>query len=92
MTLVIGIDEAGYGPNLGPLVVAATVWRVSAQCENVEELLGSVIAEALAAAHPTTTPAGRANGSRPLWADSKLIYRGGEGFADLERGVTAGLR
>ena len=91
MTLVIGIDEAGYGPNLGPLVVAATVWRVSAQCENVEELLGIAIAEALAAAHPTTTPAGRANGSRPLWADSKLIYRGGEGFADLERGVMAGL-
>ena len=28
MTLVIGTDEAGYGPNLGPLVVAATAWRV----------------------------------------------------------------
>ena len=30
MTLVIGTDEAGYGPNLGPLVVAATAWQVDA--------------------------------------------------------------
>ncbi|MDR1965042.1 MAG: hypothetical protein LBQ50_14820 [Planctomycetaceae bacterium] len=25
--LIIGTDEAGYGPNLGPLVVSATVWE-----------------------------------------------------------------
>jgi ribonuclease HII len=28
MGFLIGMDEAGYGPNLGPLVVAATVWEV----------------------------------------------------------------
>jgi len=28
MPFVIGLDEAGYGPNLGPLVIAATVWEV----------------------------------------------------------------
>jgi ribonuclease HII len=28
MGILIGMDEAGYGPNLGPLVVAATVWEV----------------------------------------------------------------
>ena len=28
MAILIGMDEAGYGPNFGPLVVAATVWEV----------------------------------------------------------------
>ncbi len=28
MRYLIGTDEAGYGPNLGPLVVAATVWEL----------------------------------------------------------------
>lgn len=28
MGILIGMDEAGYGPNLGPLVVAATSWAV----------------------------------------------------------------
>ena len=28
MARLIGMDEAGLGPNLGPLVVAVTVWDV----------------------------------------------------------------
>jgi hypothetical protein len=29
MAIIVGVDEAGYGPNLGPLVVAATAWRLA---------------------------------------------------------------
>lgn len=36
MTYVVGTDEAGYGPNLGPLVVAATAWRTAAATADVE--------------------------------------------------------
>jgi len=76
VTLVIGTDEAGYGPNLGPLVVAATAWRIEAGPEAVEDRLARALEEA-----GRLAPGGR------LWGDSKLIYRGGSGFEGLERGV-----
>ena len=75
MTLVIGTDEAGYGPNLGPLVVAATAWRVAADPADAERTLAAAVAGALA------------DHEGPLWADSKRIYHGGTGFAPLERGA-----
>lgn len=77
MTLVIGTDEAGYGPNLGPLVVAATAWRIEATPAAADESLRRL--------HDRVSSAG------PLWGDSKQIYRGGNGFAALEQGVLAGL-
>jgi hypothetical protein len=80
MTLVIGTDEAGYGPNLGPLVVAATAWRLSAGDDAVEPLLEQAAASAAAAAGGT------------LWGDSKRIYRAGAGLAALERGVLVGVQ
>ncbi len=34
MPLIAGVDEAGYGPNLGPLVVAGTSWETpAAKCD-----------------------------------------------------------
>ena len=83
MTLVVGTDEAGYGPNLGPLVVAATAWRVAAAPAAAEE----VFARALAAATAAATAADGVRG--PLWADSKSLHKpGGDGLA---RGVTIAL-
>ena len=84
MTLVIGTDEAGYGPNLGPLVVAATAWKVDAGIDDAEATLGRALLEVDAA----TGGGGRA---APLWADSKQIYRGGDGFRRLERAASIGL-
>ena len=31
MAILIGVDEAGYGPNYGPLAVAATAWRIDGE-------------------------------------------------------------
>ncbi len=39
MTHLIGTDEAGYGPNLGPLVISATVWQVP-EGVRAEDLFG----------------------------------------------------
>src|SRR5215831_14649032 len=35
MGILIGMDEAGYGPNFGPLVVAATVWQCADNSDSV---------------------------------------------------------
>jgi hypothetical protein len=80
MTLLIGTDEAGYGPNLGPLVVAASAWRLPEADEAADRLAG-IAAEIGAAA-----------GSRqPPWADSKQLYKPGGGLGAIERGVLAAL-
>jgi hypothetical protein len=36
MGILIGMDEAGYGPHLGPLVIAATAWHVPDEPTNGE--------------------------------------------------------
>lgn len=84
MTLLIGTDEAGYGPNLGPLVVAATAWQVA---DDPADATASArrLEEAVAA---SSTAAGLTG---PLWTDSKVVHRGPRGFAALERAALAGL-
>jgi hypothetical protein len=37
MRILIGTDEAGYGPNYGPLVVAATAWEVAEEGSGVRD-------------------------------------------------------
>jgi len=34
--LLIGVDEAGYGPSMGPLTIAATAWRVASGLDAAE--------------------------------------------------------
>jgi len=80
MAFLIGTDEAGYGPNLGPLVISATTWQVPD--ELVEADWYGVLGDAVQAS---------ANGSKPGLpiGDSKLLYKPGGGLSALERSVLA---
>src|SRR5579885_1938925 len=80
MPWVVGIDEAGYGPNLGPLVQAAVAVKLPDEDEAGWEAL-----------RPAVRRAGEKDDGRLLIDDSKRVYAGGAGLARLERGVLAPL-
>lgn len=84
MPLLIGTDEAGYGPNLGPLIISASVWRVPDQLRSTDlyELLQGVVRR--------TPRAGPGSPSVAL-ADSKVLYKSGGSLAGLETGIFAAL-
>ncbi len=86
--IVAGIDEAGYGPLLGPLVVSAAAFSVpGALPEELEgvpclwrELRGAVAKK------------NAGSKGRLLIADSKVVHNLAEGNRLLERGVLGFLR
>jgi hypothetical protein len=80
MTWVIGTDEAGYGPNLGPLVISATVWQVSPARPIVS-----------LPAHLASIRIDAGDAADLIIGDSKRLYTPGGGLAALERGVLAAL-
>jgi hypothetical protein len=77
------MDEAGYGPNLGPLVISASVWQLPAGWDEAD--LSAALKEAVCERSRD------AQGRIPL-ADSKAIYSRAAGIAELERGVLVALR
>jgi hypothetical protein len=86
MGYLIGTDEAGYGPNLGPLVISATVW------EAPDDVGGEDLFDRLS--HAITQEPGRAAANanrRVAMADSKRLYKPGQGLRNLERGLFAAL-
>jgi len=81
--LVVGTDEAGYGPNLGPLVVSSTAWWMPAefQISDLWQKLDSVVRTVKAQGDP-----------RLHVADSKQVYSRQAGLGPLERSVLTFLR
>ncbi len=84
MPYLIGTDEAGYGPRLGPLVISAAVFWVDSWDDGADlyrRLKGVISKE----------PPRRAAHRRVAIADSKALYSPTIGLAALERGVLAAL-
>lgn len=76
-----GVDEAGYGPLLGPLAVGWSLFRVPAPETELWQALAPVA---------TRKADGGGRGERRLWVDdSKLVHSGPHGRERLERSVAA---
>jgi hypothetical protein len=82
MAWIIGLDEAGYGPNLGPLVMTAVGCRVPDTPHTPD--LWQILCRAVRR-HDDAAD------DRILVADSKLVYSTARGLAELERGVAGVL-
>jgi hypothetical protein len=82
MPWIVGIDEAGYGPNLGPFVMTsvACLVRQGHRKADLWDVLGRATRRP---EEPTCT--------RLVVGDSKLVYTSGKGLAELERTVHAVL-
>lgn len=77
----VGLDEAGYGPNLGPLVMSSSACHVPADAP-------ACLWEHLAAA---VRKAEHEDDGRLLIDDSKKVNQGDAGLAKLEAGVLGAL-
>lgn len=82
MAILAGIDEAGFGPLLGPLVVSSSVFGTDADMSSAD--LWQVLRQSVGKTR--TRLAGRL-----LVADSKKAYKRAEGIGHLERSVLASL-
>jgi hypothetical protein len=78
MALIIGMDEAGYGPNFGPLVVGATAWEVPGDPRKFD------LWQAFAGVVDQSAPI---DGSHVQVADSKVVYSPAKGLGNLEDGM-----
>ena len=82
MAILAGIDEAGYGPLLGPLVVSSAVLRLP------DELLRANLWDVL---HKAVSIQKKGLAGRLLVTDSKKAYNRSSGIKHLKRTVHACL-
>jgi hypothetical protein len=79
MPWILGTDEAGYGPNLGPLVISGVLlevpdgWDADSLYEQLAECVSDNVSDR----------------TRCVFTDSKLLYKPGQGLGRLEENVLA---
>jgi len=78
MAVLVGIDEAGYGPILGPLVVSAAAFELP------DDLIDSSLWEILA---PSVCRSAAGSSGRIIINDSKKLKQTHSGYTRLQRGV-----
>jgi hypothetical protein len=74
------MDEAGYGPNIGPLLITLTHWRTPGtpnRCQFYRMLKDVIAAD------------GHADWQKLHLADSKIVFSGKNAFASLETSALA---
>ena len=81
MTFQIGTDEAGYGPNLGPLTVTGTMWQTNEPDSDLYEVLSKAVSNSASKSTP----------KRLFLADSKQVYGASKKISSLELPVLAVL-
>ena len=81
MSYLIGSDEAGYGPNLGPLTVTGSLWRNESDQACLYDALEEVIKPA----------PDRKSDQRLVVADSKVVYKSSGSIKNLETTVLSFL-
>lgn len=82
MAIIIGVDEAGYGPLLGPLVVSAAAFSVPD--ESLKADMWNVLGKAVGKTK-------RGLCGRVLITDSKKAYTKSSGVGHLRRSVLAAI-
>ena len=85
MPYLIGTDEAGYGPNLGPLVISATLWHTPDGVR--EDDLYTTLARVVSRHGAPDAAVARV----PI-ADSKSLYKSSGSLQALECGVLTAWR
>lgn len=78
MAIVAGIDEAGFGPRLGPLVVTGVAFRVP------DDQAGACLWKTLNATFARKVSK---NGRRLVVSDSKQLYKSRDDLHQLERPI-----
>jgi len=71
---ILGTDEAGYGPNLGPFTLACTQWEIPENAFNDRHDDLELLHELLAGVVTDTPPSRKEKSSGIVIGDSKKIY------------------